>query len=188
MEESMQQFCFTLTEQEKHYLKDLVRWSIAQELTGAEADDPPDPPTETLRREFGAFVTLKQDGRLRGCIGHIVADRPLHVTIADMAQAAAFQDPRFPPLTAAEADGLDIEISVLSPITRCPDPKLIEPGRHGLLIRRGQHSGLLLPQVAVEWGWDRRTLLAQTCAKAGLSGKCWRDPDTVIGWFEAEVF
>ena len=81
-----------------------------------------------------------------------------------------------------------IEISILSPLTPCPDPALVEVGRHGLLIRRGGHSGLLLPQVPVEWGWNRETFLDQTCVKAGLPPGTWKRPDASLYWFEAEVF
>lgn len=184
----MTQFSFSLTDGEKTYLKDLVAWSIERRLAGESAGRPPAPPTEKLAEELGAFVTLKLDGRLRGCIGHVIGDKPLYKTVADMAQQAAFGDPRFPSLTAEERPRLETEISILSPLTPCPDPALVEPGRHGLLVRQGPHSGLLLPQVATEWGWDRETFLAQTCHKAGLPPDAWRDEATQLFWFEAEVF
>lgn len=183
----MDAFHFSLTEEEKDYLKDLVRSRIAARLAGQEAETP-QPPTAKLREPFGAFVTLTLDGRLRGCIGHIVGDRPLFETIGEMAEAAAFGDPRFPPLSHAEFNRIAVEISILSPLTPCPDPKLVEVGRHGLLVRRGMRSGLLLPQVPVEWGWDRKTFLDQTCHKAGLPPDCWKNPETTVLWFEAEVF
>lgn len=183
----MDAFRFVLTSAEKAYLKDLARLAIAARLAGREFDLP-DPPTEVLRRPFGAFVTLTHDGRLRGCIGHIIGDRPLFETIAAMAEAAAFGDPRFPPLSRQEFADVTLEISILSPLTPCPDPELVEVGRHGLLLRRGGRSGLLLPQVPVEWGWDRETFLDQTCRKAGLEPGCWMVPGTELFWFEAEVF
>lgn len=183
----MTAFRFSLTDEEKAYLKDLVRRSIAARLRPG-GEPLPEPPTDTLRQPYGAFVTLKKDDCLRGCIGHIIGDKPLFQTIAEMAQAAAFQDPRFPPVTAAEEAALAVEISILSPLEPCPDPELIEPGRHGLLVALGSRSGLLLPQVATEWGWDRPTFLAQTCAKAGLPASAWRDPQCEIYWFQAEVF
>lgn len=183
----MDAFRFTLTDQEKEYLKELVRLRIASRLAGRDAPLPA-PPTDKLREPHGAFVTLTLRGRLRGCIGHIVGDRPLFETIGEMAEAAAFGDPRFPPLSQAEFADVAVEISVLSPLTPCPDPDLVEVGRHGLLVRRGVHSGLLLPQVPVEWGWDRETFLAQTCRKAGLESGCWKDPAAALYWFEAEVF
>ncbi|MEA4855501.1 MAG: AmmeMemoRadiSam system protein A [Solidesulfovibrio sp.] len=183
----MDAFRFSLTDEEKASLKDLVRLRIAARLAGRDPASPR-PPTGKLREPHGAFVTLTLRGRLRGCIGHIVGDRPLFETIGDMAEAAAFGDPRFTPLTREEFQDIAIEISVLSPLTPCPDPALVEVGRHGLLVRRGARSGLLLPQVPVEWGWDRETFLDQTCRKAGLEPGCWRHPDTKLSWFEAEVF
>ena len=183
----MDAFRFVLTDQEKDYLKDLVRLRIAARLAGRKANLP-EPPSELLREPHGAFVTLTLRGRLRGCIGHIVGDAPLFETIGEMAQAAAFGDPRFPPLSREEFEQVAVEISVLSPLTPCPDPALVTVGRHGLLVRRGGRSGLLLPQVPVEWGWDRETFLDQTCRKAGMEPGCWRDPATTLFWFEAEVF
>lgn len=192
---------------ERAWLLDLVRRVVLDRL-GQEGDAPrtsgppdgpdgpvgvdgagvPAPPPGVLHRSLGAFVTFKKDGRLRGCIGSMVGDGPLYLTVARMARAAAFEDPRFPPVTVAEAPGLELEISVLGPLTRCPDPALVRVGRHGLLVRRGDHSGVLLPQVPLEWGWDRETFLAQTCRKAGLPPDTWQEPDTGLYWFEAEVF
>jgi AmmeMemoRadiSam system protein A len=166
----------------------LVRLSIVSYLKGERGWTAPEPPTETLQEEFGAFVTLKIQGRLRGCIGHLVGDKPIFMTVAEMARAAAFQDPRFPPLKLAEFDMLDIEISILSPLTPCPDSEQVEVGRHGLLIRKGGNSGLLLPQVATEWNWDRKTFLEHTCRKAGLPSNAWKEPGSQLFWFEAEVF
>jgi AmmeMemoRadiSam system protein A len=183
----MEVFHFSLTPEEKDYLKHLVHLRIAGRLAGRSVKTP-EPPTDTLRQPFGAFVTLTIHDRLRGCIGHIVGDKPLFETIGEMAEAAAFGDPRFPPLSQREFDDVAVEISILSPLTPCPDPNLVEVGRHGLLMRRGGYSGLLLPQVPVEWGWDRETFLGQTCHKAGMETGCWRDPETTIYWFEAEVF
>ncbi|BFR49384.1 AmmeMemoRadiSam system protein A [Nitratidesulfovibrio sp. HK-II] len=154
--------------------------------------DVPAPPPGVLHRSLGAFVTFKKDGHLRGCIGSMVGDGPLYRTVARMARAAAFEDPRFPPVTAAEVPALELDISVLGPITRCADPAAVRIGRHGLLVRQGFRSGVLLPQVPVEWGWDRETFLAQTCRKAGLPPDAWRgawrDGHTELYWFEAEVF
>lgn len=183
----MDAFHFALTGEEKEYLKNLVRLRIAARLAG-KAGTVPEPPSEVLRERYGAFVTLTLRGRLRGCIGHIVGDQPLLETIATMAEAAAFGDPRFPPLSREEFEAIAVEISVLSPLTPCPDPALVEVGRHGLLVRRGGRSGLLLPQVPVEWGWNREMFLDQTCHKAGMEAGCWKDPATTLFWFEAEVF
>ncbi len=188
MSDSSEQFRFALSLKEKQYLKDLVRLCILRRLQGKSLKLLPEAPTERLEQPFGAFVTLKRDGQLRGCIGRIDAAAPLLETIAQMAQAAAFEDPRFPPLVLEEFDALDIEISILSPIEPCPDTNRIEIGRHGLIIRSEGRSGLLLPQVPVEWGWDRQEFLQHTCRKAGLPLNAWCKPETQLLWFEAEVF
>jgi len=184
----MDEFRFELTDEEKAYLKSLARQSIEARMAGDPGWRAPEPPTDKLREVYGAFVTLTLDGRLRGCIGRIVCDQPLNLTIAQMALAAAFEDPRFPPLTRAEFERVHVEISILSPITACPDPSLVQVGRHGLIVRRGHKQGLLLPQVPVEWKWDEETFKAQTCCKAGLPPDAWKRPDTEMYWFEAEVF
>lgn len=178
-------FHFALTQTEKDYLHELVRLSIRGRFEpGVRL---PAAVSEKLEQPFGAFVTLKKHGRLRGCIGHIVGDKPLRETIAEMARAAAFNDPRFPPLAKEEQADLDVEISILSPLEPCAAQD-VEPGRHGLLIRQGMHSGLLLPQVASEYGWDQKTFLAQTSLKAGLPPSAWQESGTEIYRFEAEVF
>jgi len=184
----MSDFRFELTDGEKRYLKDLVVQSIASGLGKGGADVPPEPPTETLRERLGAFVTLKLADNLRGCIGNVQGTDALYRTVWDMARSAAFRDPRFPPLTEDEFGRVEYEISILSPVEPCPDPALVEVGRHGLIMSRAGRSGLLLPQVPVEWGWDRETFLAQTCRKAGLPRDAWKEPDTGIFWFEAVVF
>lgn len=190
MSTSPEHFEFTLTDDEKTYLKQLVHDSIASQLddNASAPKATAAPPTDRLREHLGAFVTLKINGHLRGCIGHIVGDAPLYTTIWNMARQAAFHDPRFPPLTASEFARTTTEISILSPLTPCPDTSLIEVGRHGLVMQNGPNSGLLLPQVPVEWNWDRETFLAHTCQKAGLPPTCHTDPQTTIYWFEAEVF
>ncbi|MBU1040925.1 MAG: AmmeMemoRadiSam system protein A [Proteobacteria bacterium] len=184
----MDSFHLSLSAEEQSYLKDLVRLAIASQLTGRGPATPPEPATELLKSELGAFVTLKRGGNLRGCIGNLVGRGPLYQTVWNMALAAAFQDPRFNPLTVAEMDGLELEISIMGPLEPCPDPQRVKIGRHGLIMRRGGNQGLLLPQVPVEWGWDREQFLAQTCRKAGLPANAWREPETEIFWFEAVVF
>ena len=180
-------FHFHVSDEEKTYLKDLVKQSIGHRLGLTSAPDMT-PVSENLRQKYGAFVTLKKDGMLRGCIGYIVGREPLFLTVAAMAVAAAFEDPRFPPVTAEEFEGLDVEISILSPLQRVPDVAAVTPGVHGLYLKQGQRSGLLLPQVATQWDWDRETFLGQTCYKAGLPLDAWKDPATEIYWFQAEVF
>ncbi|MFZ5426316.1 MAG: AmmeMemoRadiSam system protein A [Thermodesulfobacteriota bacterium] len=184
----MEQFRFELTDGEKAYLKALVRGCIGQAFDPPGEWDIPEPPTDKLRQPFGAFVTLTLGGELRGCIGSLQGDKPLYLTIADMAHAAAFKDPRFPPVSGEECPRLEVEVSILGPITPCPDPENVEIGRHGLIVRQGYRQGLLLPQVAVDWKWDRETFLSQTCRKACLPPDAWKLPETEIFWFEAEVF
>ncbi|NJB68283.1 hypothetical protein GGQ74_001956 [Desulfobaculum xiamenense] len=183
-----ERFSFTLTDEEKTALKGLVRRAIASRLETGRAEPAGEPPTPRLLETFGAFVTLTLGGQLRGCIGRVIGDRPLWTTVHAMAQEAAFGDPRFSPLTAEEFGRVEIEISILSQLTVCPNPELVTVGRHGLLISHRGHSGLLLPQVPVEWGWDRETFLKQTCHKAGLPPDSWQEPGAQIFWFEAEVF
>jgi len=139
--------------------------------------------------ERGAFVSLHTpEGELRGCIGSILPAGPLDATVAQMAVCAAVEDPRFPPVEPGELDGLRIEISALTVPERVWDVEAIEIGRHGLIVSRGRNKGLLLPQVAPEWGWDRIQLLEHTCRKAGLPANAWQEPGTTIEWFEAEVW
>ena len=142
-----------------------------------------------MLEEFrGAFVSLHRRGQLRGCIGYIEAVKPLLQTVREMAPAAAFQDPRFRPLQADELADLEIEISVLTPLKLIKSTDEIEVGRDGLYIVRGLNRGLLLPQVATQYHWDRQTFLEQTCNKAGLPGDAWKDPGTQIFIFRAEIF
>jgi AmmeMemoRadiSam system protein B/AmmeMemoRadiSam system protein A len=151
-----------------------------------------DPPADAaLNRLLGAFVTLTQEGELRGCIGHMQGDAPLYQTVAQVAIDAAVNDPRFSALTLAEFldDGVEIEISVLSPLKRVRDvhdEAEIEVGRHGLYLLYGQQRGVLLPQVPVDEGWDRAEFLEQICAKSGLPAGCWEQ--ATLYTFTAQVF
>ena len=133
-------------------------------------------------------MTLHCDEELRGCIGRIRSSDPLYATVQEMAISAAFQDPRFPPLRSEEFAMLTIEISVLSPPEPIEDPERIVVGEHGLIISYGAYSGLLLPQVATEWEWDRETFLNHTCLKAGLAEDEWRRNGVRIEIFTAQVF
>ncbi len=175
-----------LTEEEKQELLKIARASIEAHLKGL-----PEPEFDVTSRGLlekrGAFVTLHREGRLRGCIGVFESQKPLYRTVAEMALSAAFNDPRFPPLSPHELDSIDIEISALSPLREINDPNEIEVGRHGIYIIKGAHRGVLLPQVAVEHGFDRETFLDQTCLKAGLGPGCWREGARILV-FEAEIF
>jgi len=177
---------FELDAREREILLTTARNAIAARLLRRCFDFPA--PTPQLLLPCGAFVTLKIDGCLRGCIGHITASRPLVDTVREVACESAFQDPRFPPLTAEELPLVHIEISVLSPFHRVRDVDSIEVGTHGILLRKGSRSGLLLPQVATEQGWNREQFLDHTCRKAGLPTETWRSTDAVIEIFSAVVF
>jgi AmmeMemoRadiSam system protein B/AmmeMemoRadiSam system protein A len=175
-----------LGEEEKARLLEIARSSIEAKLKGKPVEEPTaDSPKLSEKR--GAFVTLTEDGRLRGCIGHIRGVYPLCTTISRMAIAAATEDPRFPPLTTDELNRIRIEISVMTPLEKITDPDKIEVGRHGIYIQKGRHSGLLLPQVATDYGWDRYEFLDHTCMKAGLPRGCWRE-GAEIEIFSAQIF
>ncbi len=150
------------------------------------ASPPPDldPP---LDLPCGAFISLHRGRELRGCLGRITGDLALGRVVADLAQAVADSDPRFPPVAASELAALSIEISVLTP-EREVQAAGIEVGRHGLIVERGRRRGLLLPQVAAERGWNATMFLEHTCLKAGLPPDAWREPDTRLSVFEAQVF
>ncbi len=136
----------------------------------------------------GAFVSLHRGEELRGCIGQIFGDRELYLVVQHCALSAALEDGRFYPVTVDELPDLTIEISALTPMTRVRAFEEIEVGKHGLYIIRGVRRGLLLPQVATHYGWDREMFLAQTCRKAGLPESAWREPETSIQIFSADVF
>lgn len=177
-----------LSERAKKRLLEIARESIRRYLRGSRVpsfkeDDP------ELQRKSGAFVTLKtKDGRLRGCIGFISSmGKPLYEVVSEAAVAAAFDDPRFPPLSPKEFDEIDLEISVLSEMERVKDIGEIEVGKHGLYIKKRGRSGLLLPQVATEYGWDREEFLRHVCLKAGLGPEEWKE-DAELYIFSADVF
>ncbi len=176
-----------LTRDDKLFLLKLARGVIEAECRGAKfaiatSSSP------IMREPRGAFVTLKKAGRLRGCIGYIEPIKPLAATIEEMANAAAFNDYRFNPVRADEIADIEIEISVLSPLSEVLDPSTVVVGTHGLIVSRGSARGVLLPQVPLEWGWDRETFLAQTCVKAGLRETAWKEKETKIEAFTADVF
>jgi AmmeMemoRadiSam system protein A len=135
----------------------------------------------------GAFVTLRIKGRLRGCIGYPEPERPLLDVVEHCAVSAAISDPRFPPLSAAEWEGVELELSVLGPIEPVDDIVEVVVGRDGLIVELGRRRGLLLPQVAVEWKWDATEFASQTCIKAGLPPDAWQKGAKLFK-FEAEVF
>ena len=166
----------------------LARKTIADKLSIETHIEPAAFDEKIYAEKCGAFVTLYKKGELRGCIGYIEGYKSIPDTVREMAVSAAFKDPRFSPIKADEYDLIDLEISVLSPIEKVNDLSDIVVGRDGLIITRGYNRGLLLPQVATEYGWDRKTFLEQTCRKAGLPINAWEDPSTVIEKFSAQVF
>lgn len=178
-----------LTPNQRTRLLSIARTSIESALDGVRLHIDESSLDPVLTRPSGAFVTLHTpDGELRGCIGTIQPVAPLCQAVASNAVNAAFRDPRFFPLEREELPGIHIEISVMSPIEVVTDVDAIEVGRDGLIISRGSRAGLLLPQVAADYRWDRETFLAQTCTKAGLPTDAWRRPDCRIERFSAEVF
>lgn len=174
-----------MNEKEKKILLNLARISVQAAASGEAA--PEVPSEDVCSRAGGAFVTLKINGRLRGCIGHFAGVGSLGTTVRAMAREAAVSDPRFIPVSPDEVQGLTIEISVLSPMERI-EADDVQPGMHGLYIRRGSRAGTLLPQVAAEEGWDRETFLAHTCMKAGLHPNAYLEKETEILAYTAEVF
>ncbi|MGD0008559.1 MAG: AmmeMemoRadiSam system protein A [Terriglobia bacterium] len=161
-----------LTDAEKQRLLDLARKALEEVVRLGRMSEPAEP-AGALQTPCGAFVTLYKGRRLRGCIGLVEARRPLYATVRECARAAALDDPRFDPVAPAELLSLRLEISILSPLADVA-PQDVEVGRHGLLISRGAQRGLLLPQVAVEWNWEREQFLEETCLKAGLPADAWQ--------------
>ncbi|MEO0122968.1 MAG: AmmeMemoRadiSam system protein B [candidate division WOR-3 bacterium] len=175
------------TEDEKKILKDIARKTIEAVVKGKKPPEFKELP-EKLKEPYGVFVTITKHGNLRGCIGHIIADEPLYKITQEMAKAAALHDPRFNPVNEKELSEIEIEISVLTPMEKVKDFKDIVIGRDGLLVRRGYYSGLLLPQVATDYGWTVEEFLEQTCVKAGLPEDAYKMKDTEVYKFSAQIF
>jgi len=176
-----------LNEEEKKTLHQIAKTVIENKargktVPGFKIESP------VLKENRGAFVTIHKRGQLRGCIGYIEGRGPLHKTIEEMAEAAAFRDPRFTPVKEKELPELELEISVLTPLKKIQDVNEVQVGKHGIYIKKGWYSGLLLPQVATEYGWDRQTFLEHTCQKAGLPPHAWKEKDTEIYIFSADIF
>jgi hypothetical protein len=176
-----------LNEAEKKTLHQIAKTVIENKVRGKSVPEfTVDSPR--LKEHRGAFVTIRKKGQLRGCIGYIEGQGPLYKTIEEMAEAAAFRDPRFSPVKEKELPEIDIEISVLTPLRKIADVNEIEVGRDGIYIKKGWLSGLLLPQVATEYRWDRETFLEHTCQKAGLAPMAWKERDAEIFIFSADIF
>jgi len=147
------------------------------------------PPSYRQTSYGGAFVTLRKFGRLRGCIGSLDGSRPLDEAIREAAISAALHDPRFPPLSLGELPDVKIEVSILSPLQRLRSLDDLRVGEHGIMIRRGEQRGLFLPKVAVEHNLDREAFLSRCCKeKAGLPSDAWKDPETEVYIFTADVY
>jgi uncharacterized protein len=188
---------FTITTEEQKILLGDARESIASKLEGRQPRYSQEAAkSKVLQEPCGAFVTLHKldkdcdpdERSLRGCIGSMTARLPLIETVRVMAREAAFGDPRFPPLGQSEFGQCHIEISALSPMSVCPDPQQVKVGIHGLFLVRGGRSGVLLPQVPIEQGWNLQEYLDYICIKAGLPPKSYEAPDATLYTFTAVVF
>lgn len=175
-----------LTKKEQKELLKIARETIVAHVTGVTV------PAVTkvsqgLSAENGCFVTIKQHGQLRGCIGNFESDRPLYKLVQEMAVSAATRDPRFYPMKPQDLADFELDISVLSPLQLIESVEEIKVGKHGIYIVKGSYRGVLLPQVATEYGWDRDTFLRHTCIKAGLPEDAWQK-ECEIYIFSALVF
>ncbi|PYR31083.1 MAG: hypothetical protein DMF92_06620 [Acidobacteria bacterium] len=173
------------SESDRQLLLRIAREAMAVHLSGEPASRSDE--GQLALRRGGAFVTIRKAGDLRGCIGHIEPGDRLVDVVARCAVAACSADPRFPAIAPSELPQVDIELSLLGPLEAIAGADDVEIGRHGLVVEMGRQRGLLLPQVATEWDWDRQTFLAQTCQKAGLPGDAWKR-GAKLWRFEAEVF
>ncbi|MFA4859814.1 TIGR00296 family protein [Methanoregula sp.] len=163
------------------------------EYATAKKPKPELPTTAVFRQKRGVFVTISKDGELRGCIGLPYPVMPLGEALEHAAKAAALEDPRFPPIKKDELGTISVEVTILTvpvPLAGKPDERVrqVEIGKHGLIVRGMGTSGLLLPQVATEYGWDAETFLDHTCRKAGLPGRCWTSSDVEFLTFEGQIF
>jgi len=173
---------------ERNQLSEIARESIASVLRKDHAWRPEKPQSAMLLEERAVFVTLRIDEDLRGCIGEMVASKPLYLAVFEMARSAAFKDPRFSPLTKEEFNLVEIEISVLTPMVKINSYKEIDLGIDGVWLRKGGRSGVFLPQVATETGWDLDTFLKNLCShKAGLPAEAYKDPATEIYKYQVEI-
>ncbi|HJJ39346.1 MAG TPA: TIGR00296 family protein [Methanocorpusculum sp.] len=180
-----------LTEEEGWYAVDAAVSFVSEAVTGKKEQH--GVPPAVFKEPRGVFVTLTAEGNLRGCIGYPYPVLPLSDALKDAAYQAARADPRFYPVEADELAGLDIEVTVLAPpktldVPAKERPKHIEIGKHGLIAEYHGYRGLLLPQVAVEWGWTSEEFLDQTCVKAGLPAKTWESDACIVQTFEGQIF
>jgi AmmeMemoRadiSam system protein A len=182
------QRAFSLSPKEKDGLLKIARKSVETAVRARTLYYPTLEGLESLQQDRGAFVTLKEHGELRGCIGYIAPMKPLYMTVRDVAGHAALRDSRFSPVTVDELGKLEYEVSVLSPLHRVADIKQIRLGQDGLVLWKGEYEGVFLPQVPTEQRWNLMTYLEQLCYKAGLPKDAWRDEDADLFSFTAIVF
>lgn len=175
------------TPAEKELLR-IARETLRLAVEEGRTYEPPRPDAAELLEERGVFVTLKKRGMLRGCIGYVLPTKPLYLAVRDMAINSALRDPRFPPVTAAELPELYVEISIMTLLQPVADPNEIVVGEDGLVIEAGGHSGLLLPQVAPEQGWNREEFLEGVCMKAGLPPDAYAWEEAKLSKFQAHIF
>jgi AmmeMemoRadiSam system protein A len=177
---------FEISPEDRKYLLDTAKKSVQTALAGGRYR--PEGVPETLQFKSGCFVTLHLNGTLRGCIGNFRGDKLIADNVAEMAVQAATQDPRFSPVSAREYEFLEYEISVLSPMIPIKSVEEAEVGRDGLYVIKGYNRGVLLPQVATEYNWDKYEFISHACAKAGLPYDAWKNGDIELFRFEAVVF
>jgi AmmeMemoRadiSam system protein A len=180
----------TMNEAQKRELLHLARDTVYAVVAGRSLPTPQSEDPD-LTATCGCFVTLKNGGRLRGCIGQFTSDKPLVGLVVEMAKASATSDPRFlsDPIVRSELNELDVEISVLSPLKKTDNPLSLTLGTDGIYIKQGCASGCFLPQVATETGWSKEEFLSYCCShKAGLPADAWKDPQTEVFLFTADVF
>lgn len=179
----------TVNEKEEKILLELSRKTLETYILKGEKEAFPGEPSENLKKISGMFVTLHKNGHLRGCIGYITGKEPLYRAAVDLTVASAVHDSRFRPVSKEELADIDIEISVMSPLRRITNADEIIMGVHGVVVKKGFHQGVFLPQVATETGWDKETFLRELCSqKAGLEPDAWKKPDTELYIFSAQIF
>ena len=177
----------TLSKEEKETLLKLAREAIVFCVHSGGKVPSREVASASLLRQQGCFVTIKQHGALRGCIGNFMSEKPLYRLVQEMAVSAAIHDPRFYPMKEEDLESFDLEISVLSPLVKIESPEEVQVGVHGLYLEKNFSRGVLLPQVAVEQGWDRETFLGKTALKAGLKEDDWKEGADIYV-FSAQIF
>ncbi len=178
-----------MDEKDKKTLLSIARESIRSAITDISNDQTQIEITSPeLKEKCGAFVTLRTHGKLRGCIGRMVSDIPLYKLVSEMAVSAAKEDPRFSQIKPSDLEGLEIDISALSPLQKIDDPLDFELGRHGIYIKKGSSNGCFLPQVATDTGWTKEEFLSKCCSmKAGLSQDAWKKRGIDVYIFTSEI-